>query len=104
VSQAEALEDYARGRYFGWRTNHPAEAELLDDLPQDIPSRLWTDAWRAGSWDAIRRNAQLGLNLAQIIQRLEELAQLYGDVDMDRQFEHELERASAYWRGEVAQA
>ena len=93
MSQAEAVEDYARGRYFAWRANHPAEA--------DDPAAAWAAAWRAGSWDAIRRNAQLGLNLSQIIQRLEELTQLYGDVDLDRQFEHELERASAYWRGEM---
>jgi hypothetical protein len=61
---------------------------------------VWAAAWRAGAWDAIRRNATLGLNLAQIIQRLEELAQLYADVDIESQAERELETSSAYWRSE----
>jgi hypothetical protein len=51
-------------------------------------------AWRAGAWYAIRANAQLGLNLTQIVQRLEELAAMYGD----RALEDDHERGAAYWK------
>jgi hypothetical protein len=89
VSQ-ESADEYARGRYFAWLAKHP---HLADD-----PSQVWVAAWRAGAWDAIHRNATLGLNLSQIIQRLEELAQLYADVDMDDELDRELAQASAYWK------
>jgi len=79
----------ARGRFFAWQRLHPREAE--------DPSAIWAAAWKAGSWDAIRRNANLGLNLSQIVQRLEELANLYAEVDVER----EVERASAYWHTEA---
>jgi hypothetical protein len=88
-----SVGDNARERYFAWRRMHPHEAE--------DPSAVWAAAWRAGSWDAIRRNANLGLNLSQIVQRLEELAHLYADVEVDRHVEDEYERGSDYWHTEV---
>lgn len=48
----------------------------------------------------MRRNSTLGLNLTQVIQRLEELALLYSDVEHERTLAQELEQASAYWRSE----
>ena len=87
-------------RYFAWRASHPSEADHLDQVPADVVSRLWADAWKAGAWDALKRNATLGINLSQIIERLEELAQLYSDVDRERAYEHELAASSAYWKGE----
>jgi hypothetical protein len=87
-------------RFFAWKATHPAEAEHLDQVPPDVVGRLWNDAWKAGAWDALQRNATLGINLSQIIERLEELAQLYSDVERDRAYERELQQASAYWRGE----
>jgi hypothetical protein len=78
-----------RGRFYAWRNLHPHEAE--------DPATVWAAAWQAGAWDAIRRNSSLGLNLAQIVQRLEELAALYADVDQERQFERELSQPSTYW-------
>jgi nicotinamide riboside transporter PnuC len=86
MTHASTESDASRGRYFAWRNSHPHEAE--------DPSAVWAAAWKAGSWDAIRRNADLGLMLTQIVQRLEELAHLYVDV------EREVERSSAYWHTE----
>lgn len=87
-----AVDADPRSRWFSWKRLHPAEAE--------DPASVWAAAWKAGSWDAIRRNAQLGLNLSQIVQRLEELANLYRDVDIERDIEREMEEASAYWHDE----
>jgi hypothetical protein len=84
--------EVATRRFFAWKAQHP---HLLDD-----PSAVWEAAWRAGAWNAIQQNTTLGLNLTQIIQRLEDLAALYADVDAERQLEHELTQASTYWRGE----
>lgn len=85
--------DTARARYFAWKRGHPAQA--------DDPATVWAAAWQAGAWNAIRQNATLGLNLVQIIQRLEELAALYADVDNDRHVEAELEAAAKYWRSDA---
>ena len=92
------LEDVQRTGYFKWLARHPSEAESLHDVAPEVLGRLWVDAWQAGAWDAIQRNSTLGLNLTQIIQRLEELARLYADVDTDCHVERELERSSTYWR------
>jgi len=94
-------ESAASKAYFVWRHSHPSEAELLDDVPPDVVSSLWAAAWKAGSWDAIKRNGALGLNLSQVIQRLEELYQLYADDQVQRTLSDELEQASVYWRGEA---
>jgi hypothetical protein len=82
-----------RGRLFAWLARHPSEAGALRDVPPEVLSRLWLDAWQAGSWDAIKRNTDLGLSLAQIVQRLEELAEVYRTADIER----EAEESSAYW-------
>jgi nicotinamide riboside transporter PnuC len=84
TSDAEA----SRGRYFAWLASHPHAS--------DDASAVWAAAWKAGAWHAIRANAQLGLNLTQIVQRLEELADLY----TDRAIEREVEDGSAYWNDE----
>ena len=81
--------EVSRGRYFAWLAAHPRESEDA--------SAVWAAAWNAGSWHAIRANAQLGLNLTQIVQRLEELAALYTDHEVER----EIDGASAYWKSEV---
>jgi hypothetical protein len=72
-NEAEA----SRGRYFAWLATHPHESEDA--------SAIWAAAWKAGAWDAIRRNTTLGLNLSQIIQRLEELHALYSDQAIDQE-------------------
>jgi hypothetical protein len=86
----DRADEYARGRFFAWQAKHP---HLAED-----PSQVWAAAWQAGAWDAIQRNATLGLNLSQVIQRLEELARMYADVDMDDKLDRELAQASAYWK------
>jgi hypothetical protein len=88
------------GRLFAWLAHHPSEAEALHDVAPGVVGLLWTDAWRAGAWDAVKQNATLGLNLSQIIERLEELHALYADVDIERQAERELEASSRYWKSE----
>lgn len=85
--------DAQRKSYFVWLNRHPSEAAMLTDVAPDVLSRLWVDAWQAGSWDAIKRNTDLGLSLAQIVQRLEELADLYRSADVER----EAEQGSTYW-------
>lgn len=85
-------QERSRSQYYAWRYSHPREAE--------DPATAWAEAWRRGSWDAIRQNATLGLNLAQVIERLEELARLYADVDADERVDRELEESSAYWRSQ----
>ena len=94
----EKLEGVQHAGYFKWLARHPSERAALGDVAPEVIGRLWVDAWQAGAWDAIQRNSTLGLNLTQIIERLEELARLYSDVDLDRHVERELERSSTYWR------
>lgn len=77
--------DTKRRRFFAWQRQHPSESEDA--------SAVWNAAWEAGAWDAIRRNTHLGLNLSEIVQRLEELAAMYRDVEIEREIEH----GSAYW-------
>jgi hypothetical protein len=89
VSRPATEQDVKRGRFFAWKRQHPHEAE--------DPAAVWNAAWESGAWDAIRRNATLGLNLTQILQRLEELAALYRDAEIER----EIEDTSAYWSTEV---
>ena len=91
------LEDAQRKEYFRWLARHPSEAALLHDVPPEVLGRLWCDAWQAGAWDAIRRNSDLGLSLARIVQRLEELADAYRTADIER----EAEQGSAYWPDEM---
>lgn len=81
VTATRASEDVQRAGYFRWLANHPHAAE--------DPSAIWAAAWQAGAWDAIRRNASLGLNLSQIVQRLEELAALYADHEIEADFEED---------------
>jgi hypothetical protein len=88
------VEGARRRTYFAWLQRHPSEAAALRDVPPEVLSRLWLDAWQAGSWDAIKRNTDLGLSLAQIVQRLEELAELFRVEDIER----EAENGSTYWR------
>ena len=83
----------ARKAYFVWLARHPSEADALRDLPANVVGSLWLDAWQSGAWDSIRRNTDLGLSLAQIVQRLEELANLYRTADIER----EAEQGSATW-------
>jgi len=99
VTDKAPLESAQRKAYFGWLNRHPSEATELHDVDPDILSRLWVDAWQAGAWDAIRRNTDLGLSLAQIVQRLEELADLYRIADIER----EAEQPSVYWSTEHAE-
>ena len=91
----------ARGRFFAWVRSHPSEAAALQDVPPDVLSTLWDSAWRGGAWDALQQNTTLGLNLSQVVERLEALAQLYGDVYVERQADRELEAASVYWKPKV---
>jgi|SRR5215831_498086 len=86
----------ARKAYFVWLARHPSEALALRDITPDVLGRLWLDAWQAGSWDSIQRNTDLGLSLSRIVQRLEELAELYRTADIER----EVERGSALWSSE----
>ena len=83
---ASSEQQASRSGYFAWLHDHEQES--------DDASAVWAAAWRAGAWYAIRANAQLGLNLTQIVQRLEELAAMYGD----RALEDDHERGAAYWK------
>jgi hypothetical protein len=81
-------EDSKRRRFFAWKRQHPSQSEDA--------SAVWDAAWQAGAWDAIRRNTELGLNLSNVVQRLEELTQSLHRVDIEREIEH----ASAYWHND----
>ena len=85
-----------RKSYFVWLAGHPSEAAALRDVPPDVVSRLWVDAWQAGAWDAIQRNTDLGLMLARIVERLEENVHLYRTADIER----EVELGSPLWSSE----
>ena len=87
----------SRGRMFAWLKTHPSEAAALADVPPDVVSTLWDAAWRGGGWDTLQQNTTLGLNLTQIIARLEDLQAAYADVEVERQAERELAAASVYW-------
>ena len=82
--------------YFVWLSRHPSEAAAVRDMPPDVASRLWADAWQAGACDAIRRNADLGLMLANIVERLDEVYALYREHDIER----EAEQGSPLWAEE----
>jgi len=90
------MSDAALRSYFVWLSRHPSEAAAVRDMPPEVASRLWADAWQAGAWDAIRRNTDLGLMLANIVERLEELYALYRDHDIER----EAEQGSPLWSSE----
>jgi len=86
-----------RKAFFVWLARHHAEAEALHEVAPDIVSRLWADAFREGSWAAIKENTQLGLDLTRVLERMEELAALYRETEIDR----EMDEVSAYWKTEV---
>jgi len=86
-----------RKAFFVWLAKHQNEREALRDVAPDVVSRLWADAFREGSWAAIRDNTQLGLDLTRVLERMEELAALYRETEIDR----ELDEVSAYWKTEV---
>jgi hypothetical protein len=90
-----AADATQRKSYFVWLAQHPSEAAALSDVPPDVISRLWADAWRDGGWDAIHRTSELG----GLVARLEELISVYRTAAIER----ELERSSAYWRTEAAE-
>ena len=89
---APANEAQRKG-FFVWLARHKSEADVLCDVPPEVLGRLWCDAWQAGAWDGVTRNTDLGLSLSQIIQRLEELADLYRTAAIER----EAEQGSPYW-------
>ena len=78
-------EDTKRRRFFAWKRQHPSQSE--------DSSAVWDAAWEAGAWDALRRNADLGLMLSSIVQRLEELTQSIHRMDIER----EIEDGSTFW-------
>ena len=84
-------------RFWVWLSRHPSERQALRDVPPDVVSRLWADAFRDGAWSALHDNTQLGLDLTRVLQRMEELANLYRETEIER----EADEASAYWRTEV---
>jgi len=92
MRERAAVEHDALRSFYAWRYYHPHQAE--------DPLAAWQEAWKRGAWDAIRSNATLGLNLAQILKRLEELHDLYADVDLQRRMEAECETGSPLWKAE----
>jgi len=89
---APANEAQRKG-FFVWLARHPSERDVLCDVPPELLGRLWCDAWQAGAWDGINRNTDLGLMASQLVQRLEEVADLYRTANIER----EAEQGSAYW-------
>ena len=81
-----------RKAFFVWLARHKSEADALRDVPPDVLSTLWADAWRDGGWAAIHDTS----DLAGLVQRLEELIALYRNAEVDR----EAERVSVYWSSE----
>ena len=90
------MSDAARKAYFVWLARHPSEAAALRDVDPEVVSQLWAGACQWAAWDAIRRNTDLGLMLARIVERLEELYALYRDHDIER----EAEQGSPLWAEE----
>lgn len=80
-------------RYFAWKARHPHEAEDA--------ALAWAEAWRQAYWAGIRENGQLGLQLLEVVQRVEALEQRLRDMQTSDEIERELEASSAYWKGEV---
>jgi len=76
-----------RKSYFVWLAGHPSEAAALRDVPPEVVSRLWADAWQRGAWDAIRGNTDLGLMLARVVERLDENIHLYRTAEVEREAE-----------------
>jgi hypothetical protein len=79
----------SRGRLFAWLSRHPSEAEALRDVPADVLSTLWADAWQEGGWAAIHDTSEL----SGLVARLQDVIDLYRTAEIDR----EVERSSVYW-------
>ena len=77
-----------RSRFHDWVKENCPHA-FQDEFALDL---MWA-AWHAGAWDALQQNTTLGLNLSQITQRLEELANVYADV------RREQDAGSPLWKG-----
>jgi len=80
-------ESASRVAYFKWLARHPSEAAALRDVPPEVLSRIWLDAWQQGGWDAIRSNTDLGLMLARVVERLDENIHLYRTAEVEREAE-----------------
>jgi len=77
-------------RFFAWKTLHPREAEDA--------GLVWAEAWRQAYWAGIRENAQLGLQLLELVQHLEGLEQRLHDLQASAEYDRELESHSVYWK------
>jgi len=86
----------SRKAFFMWLARHPSEAAALREVPPEVLGYLWADAWQAGAWDAIRSNTDLGLMLAQVVERLEHNIHLYRTAEIER----EAEQGSPLWAAE----
>jgi hypothetical protein len=86
----------ARGRLYAWLHRHPSEAEALEDVPAEVLSTLWADAWQEGGWAAIRDTSEL----SGLVQRLQDLIDLYQSAEITR----EVERPSVYWSTDKSDA
>jgi len=81
-----------RKAFFVWLARHKSEADALRDVPPDVLSRLWVDAWQDGAWRSLHDTSQL----AGLVEKLEELIGLYRTAAIDR----ELEQVSVYWNSD----
>jgi hypothetical protein len=79
-----------RKAYFVWLARHKSEAEALRDVPPEVLSTLWADAWHDGGWAAISMSTEL----AGLVERLEAVINLYRTAEIER----EAEDGSTYWR------
>ena len=82
--------------FFVWLARHKAEAEALRDVPPEVLGTLWSDAWRDGGWAALHDSSEL----AGMVDRMEELIDLYRSAEVDR----EAERVSVYWNSDEQEA
>jgi len=89
MSEPPKLADPDR-RYFAWRQAHPT---LVED-----PRAVWAEAWRQAYWAGLRETSQLGLQLLEVITRVEALEQRLRDLQHGEEIERELEQSSEYWK------
>ena len=96
TEQLSARDSVQAKAFWQWLNSHASERQALADIPPDVVSRLWADAWSRGAWDAIHRTSVL----SGFLQRLEELIDVFRTAEIER----EAEASSTYWHSQEPQS
>jgi hypothetical protein len=79
-------------RYYIWLTKHHHSLEDTADL-----RAAWSEAWRQACWATLKSQAELGLRMLDLSQRLGALERQLEDLHAEQTYEAEIEQASYYW-------